>query len=60
MSVFNTKKKLKQATASISVNDITSTIAKTSTDSDTKYVNITGDSMQGILKIPNQSIYSIL
>jgi hypothetical protein len=51
MSVFNTKKKLKQATASISVNDITSTIAKTSTDSDVKYVNITGDSMTGVLKI---------
>jgi hypothetical protein len=65
MSVFNTKKKLKQATASISVNDITSTIAKTSTDSDTKYINITGDSMQGVLKInpyiqfPDDSIQNI-
>ena len=53
MSVFNNKKKLKQSTVQTtsSISELIKTTTVTDTGLDNKYINSSGDSMNGVLAI---------
>jgi prefoldin subunit 5 len=50
-TIFNSGKKLKTSTTAVSSSTITDALSTTVTNSDVKYVNITGDKMSGVLEI---------